>query len=310
MRKGYDPIIALGRDGMIAGVALGADSVSEHEWGINDLRLGFCSGGFSERDLEELLDKSGVIPTFSSKDRDHINQNLHRIQLVEEDGFVTITSRHNEYMSAIRHRFEREIARSAAFHHQDEVKKTKGQLATEWSGQNFRFCNALYGDEKLMKKLRKFHEQIQAGNCAFFSVHCGLWSARVGGKLASGLVIVDRTRLSYAQENYWHVIDGEIRERLVLRSKSRLDVILSRFRQGELRKGGHCDVGYFWPTWEDRKTKTKVVYGFNPRYSAKANYLGPYTEGQLVRWFDHNMSYKLTTESPEILEEAKEENVR
>lgn len=298
MQRGYDPVIALGRDGMIAGVALGADCTSEHEWGIDDLRSKFCSGGFTTRDLENKLDASGEVPDFDLKTRDHINKNLEGIELVEEDGFVTITTYNREFARPIFHRVGKDKLHSADAHYQEEVNKAKGSLATEWSGQNFRFCNALYGDEKLMKKLRKFHEQIQAQNCAFFSVRCGLWSGREGS-IASGLTIVDRTRLSYAQHNYWRVMESELRERLVLRKHSRLDVILQRFRDGELSKHGYIDAGFFWPMWEDKKTKTKVVYGLNPGYQVKADYFGPYTEGQLTRWFDHDMKYKLTRESPE-----------
>lgn len=290
-------MIALGHDGMIAGVALGADCVAEHEWGIDDLRAKFCAGAFSTRDLEEQLDTTGEIPTFDAKERDHINRNLDRIVLVEEDGFVTITTL-SERVNPIHHRVGKEYVHSASFHHQEEVRKAKGSIVSEWSGRNFRFCNALHGDEKMMKKLRRFYEQLQAGNCAFFSVRCGLWSGREG-RIASGLTIVDRTRLSYAQDNYWRVLAGEIKDSLALRKKSRLDVILQRFRGGELRKDGHIEAGYFWPMWEDKKTKDTVVYGVNPAYNTRADYYGPYTEEQLVRWFDHGMSYRLTQESPE-----------
>jgi hypothetical protein len=300
MRKGYDPIIAIAKDGMIAGVALGSDAVSEHEWGIDDLKRAFCSKWESLDSMKEAVERTGEVPDFDLEEMYRINKNLDHIFGLVEEGFFTISTVNNEWISPIRHRLPK-VAPGAILPEfsRREYEKSHKSIATEWDKRNFRFCNAVYGDEKLIKKLKAFHQQLVNGKCAFFSVHGGVFNAREG-KVASGLVIVDTTRLTYAQANHWRVMNAERRDLLELHKRSRLDVILARFRDGDLSKNGHVDAGYFWPMWSDKKTKQEVVYGFNPGYRVNADYFGPYTEGQLVRWFDHNMSYRLKRESPSL----------
>ena len=287
MRFGFNQNVAYYKDGYLSGLASGADMVAEHECGIKPMYVKFCKDFIPREDRVLYYQLRGKHIETTVKASRTLNRNL---DLIQEGETVSSVSSVWFFTNAPIEQAKRAIEREdSQYRRQITIDKGCSQFFASWDEQHFVFWS---WNEKLIKKLKVFYENTKAGKVTFFTREAPMWTSQK--RPSAGIHLVDLTRISYHDDKVFKVLQEKQAAETVLYAASRHFEIYDEHR---LRFGTKV-FGYLRPERfaEDGKT---VLYFLNPRSGEPADYYGPYTAKQLLRWIRHDKSYQLTTSSPE-----------
>lgn len=283
MRFGHDHGVAYYKDGYISGLATGADMCAEHECGIKPLYQRFC-GDFLPLDGRVLYYQThGKHIETTVKQARTLTRNLDSLIEGETDGLYWFSSATSELALRALDRNHSKMSVSIC----EDRKNPK--FFSCWGERDFLIWT---WDEKMEKKLRQFFQHMTEGKAAFFTREAPMWESQK--KHSAGIHFVDLTRLAYHDDKVFETLQKKQEAETVLYAAARHIEIYEEHS----RKFGERWFGYLRPERfaEDGQT---VLYFLNPGYDVPADFFGPYTEKQLVRWIRHGKNYQLTTKSPE-----------
>lgn len=283
MRFGYDQNVAYYKDGYISGIATGADMCAEHEFGIKELYATFCSEFLPREGRVLYYQTHGKHIETTVKQSRTISRNLDKLIDGECEGMYWFSTAREEYaLNTIKRNHSKMSVEIS-----NDRKNPK--FFACWNERDFVFWS---WDEKMAKKLKVFFQNMKAGKVAFFTRDAPMWSSQK--KHSAGIHLVDLTRIAYHDDKVFESLQAKQDAETVLYAASRHDEIYAEHS----RKFGERWFGYLRPERFAVDGKT-VLYFLNPGYNEPADYIGPYTEKQLLRWMEHGKSYRLTTKSPE-----------
>lgn len=288
MRKGYDPRLIFSAKGNLVAIATGSDACAEHERGSNPLRSALCddTGKFDSvvRDLK--AGKEVVYPDFvAMKAITRFPGGLQFIVLNEGSEPEAILGYADFDLSKNTRELEFPLDFSSCRQSGASVADApRSSVAGAWDERSFA---VRVRGAKNVKALSGFYEAIKQGRVAFASTFL---SPRKGFDL-SGVVLAD---LRYISDEDRSCIK---RAQAKWCSDARLKACDDASKvMGDMRRiagRGDAYLGHLWSMWADAD-ESGVVYGFNPGYGIKADYLGPYTKEQLLDWAKSRFSYQLS----------------
>lgn len=309
MRKGFDAALLFTNSGNLYAIATGSDACAEHECGSKPMQQALCSGKVNEEKLQAQLREAkayngGFIAKllgfktvsypnlFESK---RISKNLDKIQFVE----ITET---NEALLVFGAAASSPYVQSELTYGFKEQGKNN-KVAGAWDEQSFGI--KVQGD-KYVKALRKFHQNLMQGKGVFAGTFMPR-SVKVDDELVfvGGVVIAVEPFLPDAVKSSIKEAQGTFEGNMRLKAFSRDREITVKLKA----LSGKNDFNYIWPVWKNGKVDTEIMYAMNPGYAVKADYYGPYTEGQILTWATAKCTYQLTVDSEDTYCDKTEANV-
>jgi hypothetical protein len=262
MRRGSNPNWLVNPDnGDLIGIDLSADFCAEHEWGIKDLNS-----------MLGVKDDPSVI-------------GIERRRITPDPKVIFWNEDKDEASLVIEHRYGegRSVKDCSELNFRENYgkgkKKIEENLSTAWSNDDLgiRVCG-----EKSIKKLKKIHEAILAGDAA-------IWLGGGGAFKNAGLCVGIISNIPAENLKIMADADSDRQNLLLASEKTEILKKLEKFNAEHYDKGSYsARCGYYAcsPAWnKDRDSKHNVVYWLNPMQQDKNNF-GWYTVEQLEEWME------------------------
>lgn len=263
MRRASSDYSIIQEEGKFIGISLGADFVSEHEWGIEEMRRKMGMG------LGDAEKKFGIERRVITKGN--------KVTFLKEGNMALLTS-YTPYT-------KREVESIKTLIPYDLKHITdKIPLATAWDSTDF--CVVVSGEENI-KLLEDLYEQFQKNNIAITTLK-GSMPAFSNASLS--LLIVDR--LPKGAFDSMYQADKKAHDLVEYEEKIGLTKLKKDTRNGYQKEKYYCACSARWIDYEneevrekykkENKTKFDIVYWIN--YSDDDNNYGHYTVEEIEKW--------------------------
>lgn len=302
MQAGFKPKLVLSPKGHLMALGTGSDACTEHESGIKPLIQLLCGQGDQEASVLHALRSNqpvrsqlgsshsalqdGLLAYPDLVEQRRIVQNLDRIRFEELKGTTP------EAQLIVGLDSDDIPEHELRYPHPEFLAGRDENVAAAWCESAFAI--RLRGP-RYVKALRGLYHSMLAGQVAF--------AGKIFRQSAMHLTGVTLVSLQHLTEDLMSAIaDAQRKYESELRLKARDDTpqlyqeLMGALETSMAGKNSAASqsihLGYLWPEWAD-SNESAVVYGFNPGYGVRADYLGPYTREQLLDWARTGMAYQL-----------------
>lgn len=282
MRKGYMGTgFILDKRGEILVLATGSDACAEHEGGIKPILQHLCAYDDAkvEKELLSAIQRGESVTYPPLHHRKAINLNERDIRYFDQT-----TGDPDSHVAVLL--FGAKATGTALLQHPELAFSSFTDkdvvLTGAWDARSFGFC---VRTAKMVKKLRRFYERLQNGECVFASTFMPINTRQP----LSGLMIAVATTLPGAYREHIERAQQSWEASVRLKARSKC---------GELNKLSYNEdsyrnsPGYIWPVWS-KGPDSEVLYAVNPSSGVDIDYYGPYTFEQLRDWILAKQKYPL-----------------
>lgn len=299
MRKGDHAKLLFAQNGEMLGFATGSDACTEHECGSKRLLAALCAQDSYESLVIETLRRGAPVLSRCATPMDDPEAALYpdlltSKRIVKTPKDLRFKERNGETPEAIlsccydKSPFDHpELQYSRYVADYDDPNVVGAWCESEFA---LRVRGADY-----VAALRHFHQAMLEGRTLFagtFLQHSGGENGRM-----SGVIIANEDHLN--DDHRAAIKVAQLGYERGLRLKARDDSSALLREMGSL--AGGRNPGYLWAQWQDDQ-ESAVVYGLNPGFGVKADYLGPYRREQLLAWAKSGYAYQLSRKESQSVE--------
>lgn len=298
MRKGFNAVVVLDKDGEIFAISTGADAAAEHENGSKPMQRALCQpllkqpepglmgklaqacglaepAPLTDEQLVAALRKGQAVTYPALIDRKAIQHNLDKLHYVEgkEKGEpVAVFGYSPRGLDVVR-----------VDQHELQLYPNE-KYAGAWDEREFAF--KVRGTE-MVDKLKRFAAKAQSGDAVF----AGTFLEDLDGTRLSGVIIAVKSGIGPQHQAAIDKAQRDWEAGLRLKAKARVDDLNIMSRRSDTRPHA-ASPGHIWPVWTNGPD-SDVAYALNPGYQVKAEYWGPYTFEELEQWILAETKYHL-----------------
>lgn len=289
MRRGYDANLLFSNQGNLVAISTGSDACAEHECGSRPLLSALCNQVDEGNAIVNKLAAGEPVEFPHIADIKRISKLPAELQFIEDHSNPDAPEAFLGYARQDLREYKNELNFPS-----DSFVKRDINVAGAWDERSFavRVRGAKY-----VKALKEFYQAMVDGKVLFAGT---ILEDRAKVRL-SGVILANSQFISDADKAKMKTAQLEYEASLRLQAKDDSASLVAEMRKLSGMPNYH--FGLLWVQWADRlwmkredPREPEVVYGLNPGYDVKADYLGPYTRQQLLDWAKSGFSYKLTNQ--------------